>query len=427
MGVATNPLDDPQSVGADVVTDDAVRVTDDVGAVLGSPAGAVLGSPASAVLGSPASAVADLATTDVPDGWPGLVDVPASPVDDARTIEASDRRPADEATGPDSQVAVWSTGPWYDGGEPGVPGETVAVAAGSGWETVADADVDASWAPTQFDTEASSEELGAAVPSPAGLAGEVADEVAEPLSIHSLLFGADVPLVVDEADHAYETEVASDLHVVTASESAPDGWAGAAGTSEAPPATDAGTLKDTEMIPVEAPVAPPFVLIPPGCAIEVPPLGAPEPIASVAPVAAPEPIASVAPVVADAAVPTRGDVGPDPAPRAESTHDPTPAGANPTEHAAPATSRMHVAETGTTKPEATSARAKKNADLFKGGPEFPDIFKLAMEGTSIGSNVSVRYDAASPRAKEAASGASKGTAPVPDDRAGKRRRRRDGR
>jgi len=69
-------------------------------------------------------------------------------------------------------------------------------------------------------------------------------------------------------------------------------------------------------------------------------------------------------------------------------------------------------------------RAKKNADLFKGGPEFPDIFKLAMEGTSIGSNVSVRYDAASPRAKDAASGTTKGAIPGADDKAGKRRRRR---
>ncbi len=58
-------------------------------------------------------------------------------------------------------------------------------------------------------------------------------------------------------------------------------------------------------------------------------------------------------------------------------------------------------------------------ELVKGGPEFPDILQMALDGSSLADAVTVQYDAASPRSRD--------TAPTRrrvDDEGEKRRRRR---
>ncbi|MGC8462578.1 MAG: hypothetical protein ACP5P9_02760 [Acidimicrobiales bacterium] len=69
-------------------------------------------------------------------------------------------------------------------------------------------------------------------------------------------------------------------------------------------------------------------------------------------------------------------------------------------------------------PTSGFATAPKPAGV-KGGPEFPDILKMALDGSSLADVVTVQYDGASPRSRE--TGQTRGSE---DDEGGKRRRRR---
>jgi len=354
------------------------------------------------------------------DAGADIVDVAAMPGDDLLATVPTDGAGAYGHTESDAHTATWSTSSWDTTAETGVGDAPGPSPAAPEWGLGTEAEVSS---PLGYSgTESSGEELDTVLPSPEGSVAPVA----EPLSIHSLLFGADVPLVVDEADEGYGTDQGygtdggASLHDSAPTEILSGEWA-APVAPEAPPATtevlatDQAAVTVPDTIAGEAPAAPPFVLIasepqgqvPPPVAAGVPAVVGAEPVTA-EPVTA-EPVAAEPVVVAGhpvgSEVPAGSEVPTEPKPEPGSAVNP-PAG------------------TEAPRPEATSVRAKKNADLFKGGPEFPDIFKLAMEGTSIGSNVSVRYDAASPRSKEAASSTTKGAIPGADDKAGKRRRRR---
>ncbi len=69
-------------------------------------------------------------------------------------------------------------------------------------------------------------------------------------------------------------------------------------------------------------------------------------------------------------------------------------------------------------PTSGFATAPKPAGV-KGGPEFPDILKMALDGSSLADVVTVQYDGASPRSREPGQ-----TRASEDDEGGKRRRRR---
>nr|MDA8342742.1 hypothetical protein [Actinomycetota bacterium] len=60
----------------------------------------------------------------------------------------------------------------------------------------------------------------------------------------------------------------------------------------------------------------------------------------------------------------------------------------------------------------------RQGNLVKGGPEFQDIFKMAMNGNSLADSVQVKYDAGSERGR-VTTGSS-----TPDDDSKRRRRRK---
>jgi len=489
VGAVTEPIEEPRPFdvtgadvpgadvlgadvpGADVLTAGAPTVeTGEAGAEVVD----VVDVTGDRLAGPGASDGSDSTVTGAPDGWTGLMDAPMPPEAGLHATVSMAGAGTDGATGPDLQAVTWATTPWEATAGTGVGGAPAPPDAAPGWDVGTGAEVSPR---DQSDGEGFGEEIDPSLPSPAGSVASVA----EPLSIHSLLFGTGVPSSVDDVDDGYGggdgygvddgygggdgygvddgygggdgygVGDGTDLDASAPAEIASGGWTPSPVAPEAPLATDQAAFGVPGTAAGEAPAAPPFVLVPPEPLSQVPPYAAasvpsvagaepvdPEPVTSVPPVD-PEPVTSVPPVVAGSFTQADADVLAQPVPVAPGVPDPAPAevvplmpeaavqsqvptGPDPEPDAGPAVAPL--AGTGTPKPEATSARAKKNADLFKGGPEFPDIFKLAMEGTSIGSNVSVRYDAASPRAKEAASSTPKSSIPAPDDKAGKRRRRR---
>ncbi len=79
----------------------------------------------------------------------------------------------------------------------------------------------------------------------------------------------------------------------------------------------------------------------------------------------------------------------------------------------------------TRNPGLSPAVAAKNAELFKGGPEFPDIFQLALKGSSLADEVKVQYDANSQRKADIAAGVTPAkNGQTSDDKSGKRWRKK---
>ncbi len=129
------------------------------------------------------------------------------------------------------------------------------------------------------------------------------------------------------------------------------------------------------------------------------------------------PAPAPAPVVAEAPAPA---LAPEPAPVVAEAPATSPAAPAP----APATREPERAPQ-TRNPGLSPVVAAKNAELFKGGPEFQDIFQLALKGSSLADEVKVQYDATSQRAAEiAAAGASGKSSPSAEDKSGRRWRKK---
>ncbi len=144
---------------------------------------------------------------------------------------------------------------------------------------------------------------------------------------------------------------------------------------------------------------------------------APAPAPAPAPVVAEAPAPAPAPVVAEAPAPA---LAPEPAPVVAEAPATSPAAPAP----APATREPERAPQ-TRNPGLSPVVAAKNAELFKGGPEFQDIFQLALKGSSLADEVKVQYDATSQRAAEiAAAGASGKSSPSAEDKSGRRWRKK---
>jgi hypothetical protein len=92
---------------------------------------------------------------------------------------------------------------------------------------------------------------------------------------------------------------------------------------------------------------------------------------------------------------------------------------------APSPNGTLAAERDSHGPGPSATQAAKNAELFKGGPEFPDIFKMAMKGSSLADKLEVKYDAGSARQSDTTSGG-KAASEATDDK-GRGRRKRKGR
>lgn len=373
-----------------------------------------------------------------------VTDVVGLTGDGLQSIVSMDTAGTDGATEADLQATTWGTVPWEATAETGSGGARSTPDAAPEWASESGVGVSPL---DRSGSEGFSEEIDPTLPSPAGPVASVT----EPLSIHSLLFGVEVPppieddgYGIDDADGGDDADDAHDPDAPT--ELASGEWTPAPPAPEAQLSVDHAAYGEPATTAGEAPAVPPFVLVPPEppsqvspyVTASVPPTAAAEPVVTGVPPFVAGPASGVPPFVVGPFAQADADVLAHPVPVAPGAPNPAQAGQAgpspvgseaavasevPTE-TGPAPSVALLAGTATPKPETTSTRAKKNADLFKGGPEFPDIFKLAMEGTSIGSNVSVRYDAASPRAKEAAVGTPKGSTPTADDKAGKRRRRR---
>jgi len=140
------------------------------------------------------------------------------------------------------------------------------------------------------------------------------------------------------------------------------------------------------------------------------------------------PAPETAPVVAEAPAPAPVAPAPETAPVVAEAPAPEPAPAAPVVAEAPApapAAREPERAPQTRNPGLSPAVAAKNAELFKGGPEFQDIFQMALKGSSLADEVKVQYDATSQRAAEiAAAGASGKSSPSAEDKSGRRWRKK---
>ncbi|MGP8008164.1 MAG: hypothetical protein ACLP2J_14190 [Acidimicrobiales bacterium] len=184
---------------------------------------------------------------------------------------------------------------------------------------------------------------------------------------------------------------------------------GRADAGASPGPADPGTVDTADRAPVPEPV-------PTGQAEE--PLGAvatdiaPAPESSVAPPAPPMPVTEPAEEAA-----AHDEPAPEPVAAARQEPPPKPSREHP----------EHNGDSGHEPAHRTSnipaSIAAKNAELFKGNREFPDLLNMALKGSSLADQVEVKYDATSTRRTDLAA-ASKGDAPADDEKGGKRWRRK---
>jgi hypothetical protein len=186
--------------------------------------------------------------------------------------------------------------------------------------------------------------------------------------------------------------------------------------------------------PVAEPAPEPVV------AVEPEPVMEPEPVVAVVvepePVVAPVPAAAVEPEPIVAAVEPTPIIEPAAVaePAAEAPVAPAAAVDENAAVAAQAEPEEAVAEvrpiSRVTTPEAPrttnipASIAAKNADLFKGSREFPDLLNMAMKGSSLADQVEVHYDATSLRKSTSSTAAPKNPPPANSERGGKRWKRK---
>ncbi len=223
----------------------------------------------------------------------------------------------------------------------------------------------------------------------AGLVDDLFDDEDDSLSIHSLLFGGDAdgpgPGPDAAGPNVLDTPASFDAVPDTITESDPH---------LSPGMTAAVPEPHAEAVPV----------------VEVEP--EPEPVVAAAPVA---PVVEVEPepVAADAAAPQQVAAAGEP----ELEDDEAEDEADGSETVA-ASASARPARAGSAARPARPGAARQ-APLVKGGPEFKDIFKMAMNGNSLADSVQVKYDAGSERGR-----VTSGSPPADDDSKRRRRRKR---
>jgi len=158
--------------------------------------------------------------------------------------------------GPDLQAVTWGTTPWEATAGTGVDGEPTPPDTAPGGDVGTGGEVSPR---DQSDDEGVGEEIDPTLPLPAGSV----TCVAEPLSIHLLLFGTGAPSSVDDVDDDYGVEDGTDLDASVPAEIASGGWTPSPVAPEAPLATDQAAFGLPGATAGELPAVPPFVLVPP--------------------------------------------------------------------------------------------------------------------------------------------------------------------
>ncbi len=233
----------------------------------------------------------------------------------------------------------------------------------------------------------------------AGLVDDLFDDEDDSLSIHSLIFGGDADGPGPEFDAA-----------------GPD-------VVDAPASFDAEPNTFTEGDPhfsdgMTAPVPEPVAEVVPAVEVEPEPVAeaVPEPVAEAMPVVEvqpePEPVAAAAPQQVAAAA------EPEPVAAGQSEPEDEDEDEDEGNEAVAASAGARPARAGSAARPARPGAARQ-APLVKGGPEFKDIFKMAMNGNSLADSVQVKYDAGSERGR-----VTSGSPPADDDSKRRRRRKR---
>ena len=248
----------------------------------------------------------------------------------------------------------------------------------------------------------------------AGQADDLFDDEDDSLSIHSLLFGGEADGAGPELDGAgadvLDAPVPFEAEPDTIAQGGPQLSPGMVAAVPEPMA-ETVVVAETVVEPVLA-AAPVADVAPEPLAEAVPVVEVepePEPVAAAAPVT-PAVQAEPEPVAADAAAPQQVAAATEPEPADEDeaeTDGSETVAASATARPARAGSAARPARPG----------AARQAPLVKGGPEFKDIFKMAMNGNSLADSVQVKYDAGSERGR-----VTSGSPPADDD--SKRRRRK---